>query len=1151
MADTYYPPLERKPAYKPAWDRGHIVQGVEDRKNAEAQKVGFGEAAKKAFLYGDNFAVQIAKDIERIASSGPEDPEWNKTKHDWLKLNRNRIDESDDWRYLQTRNSVEAEATLTDAEQNAREQDILARRGGVSTFVARGLAGILDIDTPIALATGGLTAGAKLGINATKMGRLMSGAAVGGITATGAAAVGTDADPNGDWSLIPLAGLLGMGFGGLGGAMARAPNTPANLANAARRNAVEEFSETIQVGQPRAKEDLRNEVFSNDDPYHSERFERDIAIAAEEALEADKAAQAASATPEAKRKPVALDVDEIERAAITDVELPQEGRSSIGARQLGNSGPGIASIRSTRVQDMITSARTRVSQLGIHTDWLDGFATAKQKAGPVGVYAERFHNTLSNSPLATDFSRMMNSGSAVAQGVAYDLLENATGIIRNGRSAARLMDHYQKGMLNTFQPFHDAYSEWAAAAKNSGWLQRAWNTQHKDEFNRLVTEELQARFHNGHSVTKSPAIKKAADAIDQMFDMEVDISVGRPGETAIKGAQNLAKKSGYMPQKWLGHNMRKLIDSGRFKRKDLIDAIAEGYRHQFPSISAKDSQIYADAVVGRAEKFDQGINTNLIGVLQGDGRAEMFDVLRRQGMSEQEVNKFINRLTQTMEERGAPGHTKQRMDIDLRYVASNGVRIMDLVDTDFASMVPRRVRKSAGLAALARKGIASRQDWDDIKTAISEEQVANGPSLPSGAGRVADFIDKDKHVDNEFLDNLYTYFNGDPIAGGISPMYSRIKKLTNLALLNQLGLTQLAELGVTMSAAGIEQFFRHANEALRGEIKKVDSPLVQELKHMNIFVPEEKLFRDDLVHEFEKQTATSEYMRNFDRLLNKMQRVQGFTSGFYAIRRIQQRIAVTAAADKIMRGFKTKEWSPERLIDIGIDPKFAAKLKSYVDNGTVQFDADGNLVKLNMHNWDVEDAETFALSLNASTNTLVQKAMAGESNMLFHKDGVASLFWHLKSFPMLAMEKQLLRSIRLMDTEAAMTFLYGLGTAATAYSLKQVINGREENLSFEKIAKGAFGYSNMTGWIPMWTDPLAGMLGMDALKVGGYGRATSVISTPAAIGTIDRMIQAPAAAAKAVLPFADLDSGDINALMATPLIGNAFGFAYIFNAMKQ
>jgi hypothetical protein len=178
--------------------------------------------------------------------------------------------------------------------------------------------------------------------------------------------------------------------------------------------------------------------------------------------------------------------------------------------------------------------------------------------------------------------------------------------------------------------------------------------------------------------------------------------------------------------------------------------------------------------------------------------------------------------------------------------------------------------------------------------------------------------------------------------------------------------------------------------------------------------------------------------------------------------------------------------------------------------------------------------------------------MAGESSVLFHKDGVASLFLHLKAFPMLAMEKQAYRSLRLYDQEAGMGFLYGLGTAAAAYTIKQVINDRQDNLSAKQIASGAFNMSNLTGWIPMWTDPVAAMLGMDSLRFNHYATARGqapVFTAPAAYETLNRLVTVPGAIQHGLR--GDLSTSDVRAMQAIPLVGNAYGLTAMFNNLKD
>lgn len=1147
------PGLIQRSEYKAPWERKdeHVtVDSLEaERKLTEtAQDMGFVTAVSKQFTSGGNIAYQVYKDLERIGTAGTYDPNWAKSSERWA--DENKIPVMDRWRYSQLHNQGQADEQLAAARKQAADADALSRRGGITTFAAGMLAGIVDVDAPLMFATGGLTASAKAGIQSTKLARITAGAAGGLASGVVIGAGSYSSDPNSDWTVIPAAGLMGLAFGAAGGALARSGVD-------ARTRSLDEFGETVNEGAPRAKENIHEDIFTAEDAYASEAItRREMQEAADRDL-AESAAERAkpktgepTGVPESAPNPSAFDLDTVDYSEAPDMGFDMDkGRASIGARQLGQTGPGLGSIDNPRIVDRIQTARTYVARTGIATDYEDGFAKIISKAGALGRAAERFHSAVVASPLASDFDAMFKSGSAVAQKFAYDMMENAAGIIRNGRSGARIKDHYEKQLLSHFAGFEDSYSAWATEVHGANLIRRNWDTDLRASFNREVMAEMQARRYDGAAYQPSgnARVREAADSLDRTFAHEVGVLRGRPGEHAVKGTDNLKVTKGYVPQKWLGKNMRDLVNAGKYSKKQIAEAISEGYQRMH-GMKAKDANIYAKAVVHRAMTMDEGTSTNLIGLLNKDGREELEDMLRRNGMPENEIKPFIERIQGQIEERGKSGFLKERLDIDLRGIAANGVNLMDLVDTDIGTMVPKRLRRTSGQGALARKGITSRADWEDIKRAILAEQDANGPNAPTGS-KVGDFIDKDKHLTPEKLDEIFTYFSGDPVAGGISPVYARIKKLTNLALLNQLGLTQLAELGPTIAAVGWDGFYRHLTPSIKSALKNVDSPLIQELKHIYSIVPEERLFRDDLVHEFEKSSATSELGRKFDRILNKGSRLQGFTSGFYAMRNIQQRLAVTSAADKIMRGFKTQNWDVDRLADMGLNGIDATKIKDYVDRGVVTFNPDGSLKALNFGQWNAEDVDLFAMTLNARVNTLVQKAMAGESSTMYHKDGMASLFWHLKSFPMLAMEKQLIRNARLMDSEAAMTFMYGLLTAGVAYSVRQTINGRTENLEPLSITKGAFGLSNMTGWIPMWTDPLAGMLGLTSLQVGGYQGTNAVISTPAAFTTLDRMAQIPGSLISSALGGPTL--GDINALTATPIVGNAYGFNLMFNLARQ
>lgn len=985
------------------------------------------------------------------------------------------------------------EARMVRAQMLEELQDlqVLGRRG-LTGFAAMAIAGILDVDLPLTLFSGGLSKGATTGLRgATAFARA---GALSGFLVEGA---NTVVRPTGDWRNVPMAVLAGGALGGVfDGASALVKRRNLNV-----QDLQTEFADAMRDGNVRAEVDMRNETFTDTNPYG----------AREQAEVLDDAAAAAMAQP---------------------------GKTSVGSTQSSKLDMDTEDISAEGVQ-MIEGAQDFLRNEGITSKLEIEYADTA-----LGRAAEAFQRILAKTPLVrTDYDKLVTSGSSVATKMAYDLFESAAGIVRNNRSAAMIDDMYSKRLLSDFLPEYDnAYKEWAKD-KGVDVMDTVWHGRGREEFSRELALELQTRYHEGAGMPgQHPAITRAADAHDRGTARAIDYMHGKPAETAVHGSENIQAKTGYMRQVWSGRAIQKMIDEGGKSSKQIKNIIARAYQQSHPGLSGKDALVMASAVVRRARSKQSGIDSNLAMLLDADGREFMHQALRDNGLSPKEANRIIEAFRGPTEERGRAGFTKRRNDIDLRSTI-DGVQLIDLVDHNMPRVYSRYARGVAGQSALARKGIASRADRTRIIDTILQERQGRG----HGA---------DNHDYREFLEGMFSYFDGGPIGGGVNPWVNRAKRVTNLSLLNQLGMTQLGETGAIIATAGMENFLHSIRREWAGLKSGKKPEVLEELSAWSGNLGEEhKLFRDDLALDYVRDDvgANSELARMADDLLARGQRVQGYTSGFYKIRQIQQRLAVTTITDKIFRGLKGNraEMSPERLYDIGLSKEVVADIQKYATDGTVEFDPSGFVNRLNMDKWSDATAEEFALAINRHTNQVVQRPVAGEGFMWMHKD-VGAILGHLKSFPMTSVQKQFIRNARLADPENKMLWMYGLGTAGLAYSVRQLINGKTDNLTPTSIASGAINYSNVAGWIPMWYDPLASLLGQDDLRFNNYrhGADQGVLPSIPALSTLNRVAHVPAGV-MGLLPGAEFTNNDIRALQATPLIGNAYGFNLLFNALKD
>lgn len=774
-----------------------------------------------------------------------------------------------------------------------------------------------------------------------------------------------------------------------------------------------------------------------------------------------------------------------------------------------------------------------------------GIANQMEFAFPntvLGRAARKLQEAISKSPIASDWDRLMNSKSSIAAALAYKAFESPAGIVRNNKSAAIMHNIYQSQIaapVNT--KYRALFNEWADPATR-GKTSKIF-AQHdpvlQTKFHSEVMEELQYRYHDGTSKPGvHPAVLKMADAIDEASSKAVGILKGRSHETAVRGSENLKPESGWFPQRWRGDKINALIKDG-VRRSDIEIALKNSYMKMYPAWDEDIAKKFAKAVVRRAAAKERGIDTNLARMLDQEGKDFMEEFLVDNGMSKHDAERLIDGLKGIKADQNKENILKQRRDVDLREPIPNSkYRIMDLIDSDIIPTWTKYSRQAAGASSLARHGI-HKADKKDIINAIKIEEEANG-------GRT---------LPDDFLESMFTYFEGGAFAGGLNPWVRRSLQTTNLSLLNSLGLTQAAETGVSVAAVGFDAFRNTAPKELKALLSGKDSPVMDDLRGLTAFVDgEHRIYMDHLaLDEMRKDPGHFTELGNFlDKLLIRGSRIQGYASGFYKVKQLQQRIAVRSMLYRLADNFSGKKvMNPERLYDIGLDEKTAARVGKYFTDGTVELDKKGGVLRMNFDKWRPDDVDDIAAALNRHAYQVVQQAQRGEGTYWFHKDAGA-LLSHLKSFTMLTMQKQLVRNARIMDAEASMAFVYSMLTAGTVYTVGQAIKGNTQNLDAEHIMKGAFMLSNMTGFIPQWSDPVMSMLGMDNLRFNHYGAmgvGGDVIGIPPALTQVNRIAHIPEAAVGVAT--GNYRNEDIQALQATPIIGNLYGFSYMFNAMKD
>jgi hypothetical protein len=1004
--------------------------------------------------------------------------------------------------YADVHSKAEADYITAQIHQELQEQQTIAL-AGAKGMGALGLASIFDLDIAVTLATAGGGFGvkaAKTGINmvrAAKLGRAMKNGALAGM-AGGALdeAVIAATHPTGDYHNVITGALAGAGFGAGAGMVGAKEERAANLS---LQNSMRDFDQRFRNGEIDI-EDL-GEVYS---PETSDTWR---------------------VTPEGE---------------------VQTGGSAGAAANPSNAGtnPGA-------MPHGMTGAAGQAAQAATQWRTNSGWRQAMQTAGQ-NPRVRAFIDLMNKIPgVKTDWEVLRESKSAILNKLSYDLLESAEAILVNNKSAAMLKDWYFKTSSQYMPVKEQAFQLWARS-RNATFMERSWKTDLRAQFDRDLLIELERRRVNDVSSAPDPHVKAAADAWQKMADETHLQRKGRAGERPVKGYENMpdTPEPGYFPRLWRGDKIREKI--AKIGRKQLVKDISRLLGPAYQKLAPDERKAVAKAIISRALSKESEIDNNLIDLLAEDGRVHLERELRQRGLSAPEVKKIIQTLEGPVEERGISGRNKQRVDMDMRGRLSDGSMVMDLIENDSTFLMSHYARATAGEAALARKGIASAAEAREMINHAIAEQEALG-IRPGDKG----------YVSREHLETIFSYFGAGPVARGLHPLARMMMQVTNLSLLNQLGLTQIAETGAQIGAVGIKRWLAVANPVIKEMFNNPGSArskfVYKELEPLNGKIGDaHNVYRDDIMLDEMRRnpSAATDYMAKAEKMVNKLRRVQGFTSLFYQVQSAQHKITTELMIHKVMASIRDLYTMPvdqakqvrARLASVGISGRVLDRIEKKILDGTVKFTPEGHVDLLNIHSWDYATQQDFILAMNRGTYQQVQKAMAGEEAAWMHKD-LGAVFMHLKTFPFVAMKKQFARHARFMDAETMGVFWYGLGAAAVVYATKQAINGNNDKLDPGDIALGAFNMSNMTGWIPNWTDPVATMLGMNDAKMSQYGFtgvSGGIISTPPILPTINKLAHLPGA----ILPDGELSKSDIAVLRALPIVGGAYGISGVLNEMR-
>ena len=770
----------------------------------------------------------------------------------------------------------------------------------------------------------------------------------------------------------------------------------------------------------------------------------------------------------------------------------------------------------------------------------------------------------------TDSTFMYGMKSNMSKLFSHKYLESPAGLAERTSSAAIKKVRMMESLKSEFMPELYEYISKYKKEHNIPW----WNMRGDwiEDMNKELRIEMESRTnaHNLGIPHVSPSrlvVGEMADVLDRAMGKAVDLLQ----KTGVYDAENLIKRSGYVPLLWRGRMLRNIDPE---LEKAYQKALSESYV-SVTGMSEKDADMISKAVLLRAKRKDLGIDSNPHNLLSQDSREFLRSTLENMdnGPSQHDIDSLFSRIDANMADSGASARVKRRTNVDLlKTFEHNGkqYQLLDLVENDLPSIYNRYVGEVSGRAALAAKGISSEADWTQLREILIEAAAKAGDSPQD--------IERMKKV----IAATYDQMLSRPAYGGIDHNARRLMDMAQLAILNQAGIPQIAEFAPIIASHGIHNMWR-VLPALREFRQSLKNGTISETVLHDIMPwygrigQEHMLYRPDIRLD-DKLRGDADWLMRLDRITARAKDLSGWVSGMYSIRNMQQQMTVMLQANKVAQAlkeltidaagnlhYKGKAANLERLKDVGWDEAFLKELKS--KEHLFEFE-DGVIQRLHIDQWNNGPLqEQFIEGLHRHTAQIIQKPFIGETHY-FMNGTLGAMLTQFRNYPIVAIEKQMARHARIADEEAFYTTLVSLGMSSLVYAGKVGINSLgksdkerqkylDDRLSTSGMLKGALMYSNVTAVTQDMINVLGGiglapssLISTQVSRSGGARGLDPSLKDIPSIGYAVNATNAIGGLIKNTLnPDYKYGKKDVAALRGATLFGNHYVMTPVFNAL--
>jgi len=696
-------------------------------------------------------------------------------------------------------------------------------------------------------------------------------------------------------------------------------------------------------------------------------------------------------------------------------------------------------------------------------------------------------------------SVLRRSESPFMRSMSEKFAEEAVGNVDSSRSiiTADLVKHNYAMTTETlfYKNYAPAFEKFMKEVKGKKLVSK-YVIQDRLEFSNLVARAVRGE------IIDVPGVAEGALATRKVLKKILD-DLKKEG---VEGAAEVLENPNYFPRKWSIGRMQDMQEKIPYNK--LINFLKNSLVRGSQDLSDVDGLRIAKHIykVVNTNKFGDGFSIDrLLYTTDADELRTL--ITDYANLDAGEVEDLVQALLKPG--RGKPTavpRLRRRASFDENYeetIDGFKIKFTDLLDNNTEGLMGSYIEQMSGQIALARIGIKSRQDYTKILNKVKEsyEIPEIAKKYSTGVGK------KRKAFELETLDTIYKNIIGIPteknIQGAASTVMRNLRKYNYVNVFNQVGFSQIPEMGNVINAGGIRAMVKYMPEfrkiMSRAKDGKLSNEFLDEIETLVSGTGSNRLV-DSTINRTDDFAGITTKIGKIEKTLDVATRVTSDFSGFHAVDMASRRLAAITSFDKLAMyatgRLKVTDAVLKRYRNIGFsDSELKGVFESIKKNATfIEGGLTGRKIRrFNIDQWEDQDlANKMSLYMSRHIRRIVQENNYGEMLVMGTDGTLGKTMLQFRNFVITAYSKQLLHGLHMRDFTAfasAMTSTFIAGLVYVAQTHIQAIGKSpeekqdflNERLSLPSVGKAAFQRSTYSTLMPTFIDTFRAAGGSEPL----------------------------------------------------------------------